>query len=32
MSFEISDKNKTLVIVAIVLVIAGFFISGRKLF
>jgi len=28
---EISDKNKTLLIIAGVLVVAGFFISGRKL-
>jgi hypothetical protein len=28
---EISDRNKTLLIIAGVLVVAGFFISGRKL-
>jgi len=28
---SISDKNKTLLVIAFVLVVAGFFISGRKL-
>jgi len=28
---NISDKNKTLLVIAFVLVVAGFFISGRKL-
>jgi hypothetical protein len=28
---DISDKNKTLLIIAGVLVVAGFFLSGRKL-